>query len=98
IKKLMLEKDAGVVIANRRFDESFCVVGGGGTDYLQSGRMDEVHFRVLRMERAAVNTAATWPTQNEGRRSTPSIVRFGDHVRDLVEGASDEVHKLGFGD
>src|SRR5450755_3237505 len=50
------------------------------------------------MKRAAVNIAATWAAQDQRRRRTPQIVRLGNHVADLVHGASDEVHKLGLGD
>ena len=41
-----------------------------------------------------MHVSAAWAAQNQRRRRSPQIVRFRDHVADLVHGAGDEVHKL----
>src|ERR1700683_342824 len=48
------------------------------------------------MKRAAVNAAAGGPAYNHWHRRAVAIVRFGDHVGDLVEGAGDEINELHF--
>src|SRR6202140_5020284 len=45
-----------------------------------------------------MNVTAARPAQNERGGRAPQVVRFRDHVADLVEGAADEVHELKFGD
>src|SRR5437899_8004409 len=50
------------------------------------------------MEGSAMNVSAARPAQDKRCGRTPKIVRLGDHVADLVEGAADEVHELKFGD
>src|SRR3954465_1743869 len=50
------------------------------------------------MERSAMHAASAGATQDERRGRLPAVVRLGDHVDDLVEGAADEVHELELGD
>src|SRR5271157_4933573 len=98
VEIFVLEENAGVVVADGGFDEAFGVVGRGGADDFEAGIVDEPHLGILRVEGAAVNVSATGAAQNERCGRTPEIVRFRDHVGNLVEGASDEVHELKFGD
>ena len=42
--------------------------------------------------------SAAGTTQNQRSRRTPEVMRLCDHVRNLVEGAADEIHELKFGD
>src|SRR5208337_4228351 len=67
-------------------------------DDLQAGNVREVGLGILRVERAAVYAAARGPAQDNRHRRAPTIVRFRQHVGDLVEGATDEVHELELGD
>src|SRR5260370_12527488 len=91
IQIFVLEKDHGIVVADRGFDESFGIVGGCRTDDLQSGRVHEPHLRILRVEWPAMHIAAAWaPNHQRGGRS-PAVVRRCYHVDDLIEGAADEV-------
>src|ERR1700683_1770810 len=98
IKIFVLEEDAGIVIPNGGFDQAFGVVGRGRANDFETGIVDEPHFGILRVERAAVDVSAARAAQNERRGCAPQVMRFCDHVADLVEGAADEIHELEFGD
>ena len=98
VEIFVLEEDAGVVVADRGFDEAFGVVGRGGADHFEAGIVDEPHLGILRVEGAAVDVSAAGAAQDERSGSAPEVVRLGDHVADLVEGAADEVHELELGD
>jgi hypothetical protein len=98
IEIFVLEEDAGIVVANGGFDQAFGVVGRGGADDFQARIVDEPHLGILRVEGAAVDISAAGTAKDERRGSSPEIVRFRDHVRDLVHGAGDEIHELEFGD
>src|SRR5690242_11725301 len=60
--------------------------------------MHEPHLGILRVKRAAVNVSAAGTAKDEGGGCSPEIMRFRDHVGDLVHGAGYEVHELEFGD
>src|SRR5258708_3470153 len=94
VQILVLEEDDGIVIADRRLDQSLRIVGRRGTNHLQSGRVYKPHLRILRMKRSSMHIAAARTTQHERRWSSPTVVRLRGHVDDLVEGATDEVHEL----
>jgi len=49
------------------------------------------------MERPAVYAAAGGTAHHHGHWRSPAKMRLGQHVRDLVEGATDEVHELELG-
>ena len=72
--------------------------GVAGQIDFQAGIVDEPHLWILRVEGAAVDVSAAGAAQDERRGRAPEVVRLGDHVADLVEGAADEVHELKFGD
>ena len=88
----------GIVVADGGFDQALGVVRRGWTDHFEAGVVDEPHLGILRVEWAAVDVSAAGAAKNERRGRSPEIVRLGDHVGDLVEGAADEVHELKFGD
>ena len=98
VEIFVLEEDAGIVVADGGFDQTFGVVGRGWADDFEAGIVNEPHFGILRVEGAAVDVSATGTAQDEGSRRSPEIVRFGDHVADLVEVAADEIHELKFSD
>ena len=98
VEIFVLEEDAGIVVADGGFDEAFGVVGRGGADDFEAGIVDEPHLGILRVEGAAVDVSAAGAAQDERSGRAPEVVRFRDHVGDLVEGAADEVHELKFGD
>jgi len=98
VKIFVLEEDDRIVVANGGLDEAFGIVGGGGADDFQARSVHEVHFGILRMKRAAMHVAAAGTADHERSGRAPSVVGFGDHVGDLVEGTADEVHELEFGD
>ena len=98
VEIFVLEEDAGIVVADGGFDQAFGVVGRGRADDFEAGIVDEPHLGILRVERTAVNVSAAGPAQDERSGRAPEVVRFRDHVADLVEGAADEVHELEFGD
>src|ERR1039457_238232 len=97
VQILVLEKDHGVVVADRRFHQSLGIVGRRWTDNLQPRRVHEPHLRILRMEGPTMYISAARTTQHERCRRSPTVVRFRGHVDDLIEGAADEVHKLELG-
>ena len=45
-----------------------------------------------------MNSAARRPTQDDRNGCAPAIMRLSQQIDDLVEGATDEVHELKFGD
>src|SRR5580698_1219693 len=98
VKILVLEKDAGIVVADGGLNQAFRIVRRGGADDFEARVMDEPHFGILRMKRAAVDVSAAGAAQNQRRGRTPEIMSFRDHVGNLVESAADEIHELKFGD
>ena len=98
VEIFVLEEDAGIVVADGGFDQALGVVGRGGADDFEAGIVDEPHLGILRVEGAAVDVSAAGAAQDERSGRAPEIVRLGDHVGDLVEGAADEIHELKFGD
>src|ERR1035438_532804 len=94
VQILVLEKDHGVVVADRRFDESLGIVGRRRADYLQPGRVHEPHLWILRVEGPAMHIPAAWTTQHQRGRRSPAVVRLRGHIDDLIEGAANEVHEL----
>src|SRR5579863_1711492 len=98
VEIFVLEEDAGVVVADGGFDEAFGVVGRGRADNFKAGIVDEPHLGILRMERAAVDVSAAGAAEDERGGRSPEVVRFRDHVGNLVHGAGDEIHELEFGD
>ena len=74
VEIFVLEEDAGIVVADGGFDEALGVVGRGGADYFEAGIVDEPHFGILRVERAAVNVSAAGPPQDEWSRRAPEIL------------------------
>src|SRR5579872_4179123 len=97
VKHFVLEENDRVVVANGGFDQPFGIVSRARADHLETGGVHEVHFRVLRMERAAVNAPAAGPPDHDRSGRAPAVVRLGQHVGDLVEGATDEIHELELG-
>src|SRR5262249_20702994 len=45
-----------------------------------------------------VDVAAARSANDERRWGVPTIMRFGNHINDLVESAADEIHELEFSD
>src|SRR5437870_13858571 len=60
--------------------------------------MHEIHFRILRMERTAMNAATAWASYHDGNSGTPAIPALCCEVRDLIKDARNEVRELHFGD
>ena len=98
VEIFMLKEDARIVVADGSFDQALGIVGRGRADNFEAGIVDEPHLGILRVEGAAVDVSAAGAAQHERCRRAPEIMRFCDHVADLVEGAADEVHELEFGD
>src|SRR6266478_2317775 len=48
------------------------------------------------MERSAVHAASGRPANHHGRRGVPEVVSLGDEIRNLIEGADDEIDELHF--
>src|ERR1700720_1517631 len=78
VKIFVLEKNAGIVVADSGFDQAFGIVRSGRTDNFEAGIVDEPHLGVLRMERAAVNVSAAGAAENEWGGRAPEVVRFCD--------------------
>jgi hypothetical protein len=76
----------------------FGVVGSRRANDFEAGIVDEPHLGILRVERATVDVSAAGSTQDERSGRAPEVVRLRDHVGNLIEGATDEVHELKFGD
>src|SRR5579883_1736505 len=98
VEALVLEEDDGVVVANCGLDEAFGIVGRRRRDDLQAGRLDEPHFRVLGMERAAVDTAARGSADHDRHGRVPAVAAFGGEIHNLVETAGNKIGELHFGD
>src|SRR4051812_8098180 len=60
--------------------------------------MHKIHFRILRVERPPVHAPAAWTADHDGNTGAPAIAAFGSEVRDLIEGAGNEIGELHFGD
>src|ERR1700723_3178713 len=98
IEIFVLEKNHGILIADRGLDQSLGVVCGCWANDFQSGGVHKPHLRILRMKWAAMPVAAARAAQHQRSGRSPAIMRRTDHVGDLVEGAADEIHELEFGD
>ena len=96
IKKLVLEEEDRVVVADGGLDQPFGITGRGRRDNFHSRRVDKMHLGILRVERPAVHAAAAGSAQDERSRRAPAIMRLGHHVHDLIKSAADEVHELEF--
>src|SRR5437763_13651145 len=94
VEILVLEEDNGIIVADSRFDQPFRIVSAGRADDFQAGHMDKPHFRILRVKWAAMNVSAARAPNHERRGRTPTIVRLGHHIDNLIEGTADEVHEL----
>ena len=94
----MFEIDDRIGIANRGLDQSLRVVRRRRADDLQARRVHEVHFRILRMERSAVNAAAARSANDDGNAGAPAIAALRGEVRDLIECAGNEIGELHLGD
>ena len=92
----MLEEKHRIVIANRGLHQPLCVVSRRRIHHLQSRRVHEIHFRILRMEWTAMHAAARWPAHHHRHWSAPAVMRFRDKIGDLVEAAGDEIDELHF--
>src|SRR5262249_33754795 len=68
-----------------------------GVDDLQSRRVQEIHLRIRRVERAAVDAASGRPANNHRRGRAPEVVALGDKIGELIETANDEINELHFG-
>src|SRR6267154_2721919 len=97
VEIFVLEEDAGIVVADGGFDQTFGVVRRGGADDFKAGIVDEPHLGILRVEGAAVDVSTAGTAENERSGRSPEIVRLRDHVGNLIESAADEVHELKFG-
>ena len=98
IEKFVFEINDRIGIANGGLDQSLRVVCRRRANHFQAGRVHEIHFRILRMERAAVNAAAARSANHDGNAGAPAIAAFRGEVRDLIEGAGNEIGELHFGD
>ncbi len=56
--------------------------------------MHEPHFRVLRVEGAAMNPSAGGRANYDGNRSVPAVAALGGEIDDLIEAATDEIGEL----
>ena len=97
IEILVLKEDDGIIVADSRFDQTLGVVGSSRTHHFQAGRVHKPHFRILGVKGAAVHIAAAGAANDQGRRCSPAVVSFSNHVDDLVESAADEIHELELG-
>src|SRR5262245_29073005 len=87
VEELVLEVDDRIVVADGGLDQPLGVVRGRRGHDLETGRVDEVHLRVLRMERAAAHAAAARATHHDGHPGAPAVAVLGGEVGELVEGA-----------
>src|SRR6266404_5991434 len=96
VEKFVLEEEHRVIVAHRGLQQALGIVGRRRIDHLQPGRVHEIHFRICRMERSAVHAASGRPANHHGRRGVPEVVSLGDEIRNLIEGADDEIDELHF--
>ena len=97
IEKFVLEEEAGIVVANGRFDQALGVARSGRADHFQSGRVHVPHLGILRMEWPAAHAATGGAANHHGSRRAPAIVGLRHRVHDLRVRGADEVHELKFG-
>src|SRR6202166_1813162 len=98
IQIFVLKKQHRIIVAYSRFQKALGVVGCRRIDNLQPRCMYKIHFRIRGMEWPAVDSAARWTANHDGRRGVPEIMPLGHEIRQLVEAASDEIYKLHLGD
>jgi len=93
----VLKENDGIVVANRGLDQTFRIVGAGRANHFQPRSVHKPHLRILRVKRPTMDVTAAGPANDQRRRSTPTVMRLGNHVYDLIEGTADEIHELKFG-
>ena len=62
----MFEEEHRIIVANAGLQQALGVVGRGGIDNFQAGRVEEIHFGIGGVERAAVDAAAGGPRTTMG--------------------------------
>ena len=90
----MLEEQHAVVVANRRLHQSLRVLGRRRIHDLETRRVDEAGFRILRVERTAAHVPAARSAHDHRARQERAIARRRDVVREHVVGVRDEVDEL----
>src|SRR5215468_7706921 len=74
VQKLVFKKEHGIVVANRCFEQTLCVIGSRRIDHLQARRVDEIHLRIRGVKRTAVDTATRRPANDHWRGRIPEVV------------------------
>ena len=98
VEKLVFEIDDRIRVSNSSLDQPLRIVRRRRAHDLQAGRMNVVHFGILRMEGSAVNAAAARSADHNGHACSPAVSAFRSKVRNLIESAGDKIGKLHFGD
>ena len=98
VEVLVLEVEDRIVVADRRLQQSFRVVGGRRLDHLQARRVEEERLRVERVERPAADAAAGRTADDDWHAGAVAIPARRGEVRQHVEAARDEIDELDFTD
>src|SRR5438067_13796689 len=86
VEKFMFQEEHWIIVAHRRFNQSFGIAGRSRGHNFHAWRMDKIHFRILRMEGTTVDAASGGAAQHQRSRSIPAVMRLGHHIDNLVEG------------
>jgi hypothetical protein len=93
VQKLLLEEHHRVVVADRGFQQSLGVVGGGRDDHLEAGHVAHPGLHALRMLGRRAGPRAPGGAQHHGHGRLPAelVAHLGGLVGQLVHGDGEEV-------
>src|SRR3954451_21439079 len=94
IEVLVLHEQHRVGVAHGGDQQALGVLGRGGGDDLDAGRVQEPRLGVLRVERAAAEAAAARQPDGDVHREPLAVVHLPGDVDELIEAAGDEVGEL----
>ena len=94
VEQFVLEEKDGIGLFDGRQQQTFGVFRRGGHHDLQPGHVTEPGFLRLRMERSGAQSAPERRPDRHVDGLAPAVVRRGQVVDDLIEGAGDEVRVL----
>ena len=82
----ILHHEDRVVVADRGFHQSFCVVSRGGANHLDAGIVDQDVLRCVRMRGANIGAAVGWPANDNGQIDQPArhVADAAGVIDDLV--------------
>src|SRR6185295_4845734 len=98
VKALVLEEEAGIVVADAGLDQALRVGRRRRRDDLDARRVGEPHLDVPRMEGTGPQAPAPRAPERDRHPLPPPVPAGAGEVDDRIERAGDEVDELEFDD